>query len=603
MQASRTTKNLSLPRRVLACLMSAALCMAFAPAVAWGDWEPPLLTITGDESGYTIVTFDYYCLPSMVKIIKDGDYTISGSTEFEHIRVEPGVTANITLNNATINVSDFDYACALKISPGATVNLTLQGENTLNSGWGMAALQVEELQDQPAGTLVITEASTGSLQAIPAGGAAGIGGGRGDVGHSGGNITINGGTITAGDSHFYGAGIGGGAGDVGDGGDGGNITINGGTVTAFSRDGAGIGGGMGAAYGGSGGNVTITGGTVTAHSQTAAGIGSGLGGGDSTHDPTYTRGNGTFSTTETGSAVITATSDKYVTIADTSGEGNWSGIFYRGKEAWLYGPNIAPVADFTVPAGYKLTVKDYQTLSIPKGVTLNNKGTIMLDGGLVNQGNVVNESIIINNNAVDNSELFVEFGTQDTRAIIGEGMLVKKPKAVEDLVYSGSPQALVSSNSLADGYIEYSLDGESWSTEYPQATEAGLYTVYYRAVDGSGKVISSEHSLTNEIYRSGAIVQQVSKALANKKAVERVKNKAFSVKAGATKSISFKTHASSVGTRVTYNKVSGSKYITVSKNGKVTAKKGLKKGKEYIAKVKVTCGKATSKVEVTVRVK
>ena len=69
MQASRTTKNLSLPKRVFACLMSAALCMAFAPAVAWGDWDPPLLTITGDESGYTILTFDYYCLPSMVKII------------------------------------------------------------------------------------------------------------------------------------------------------------------------------------------------------------------------------------------------------------------------------------------------------------------------------------------------------------------------------------------------------------------------------------------------------------------------------------------------------------------------------------------------------
>ena len=275
MQASRTTKNLSLPKRVLACLMSAALCMAFAPAVAWGDWDPPLLTITGDESGYTIFTFDFYFQPSMVKIIKDGDYTISGSTEFEHIRVEPGVTANITLDNAAINVSDFDYTCAFKICPGATVNLTLQGENKLLSGWGMASLQVEALEDQPAGTLVITEASTGSLQAIPGSGAAGIGGGRGDVGHTGGNITINGGTITV-ENRYYGAGIGGGAGDEGDGGDGGNITINGGTVTAVGYDGAGIGGGLGTEYGGSGGNVTITGGTVTAHSVRAAGLVAGI---------------------------------------------------------------------------------------------------------------------------------------------------------------------------------------------------------------------------------------------------------------------------------------------------------------------------------------
>ena len=40
--------------------------------------------------------------------------------------------------------------------------------------------------------------------------------------------------------------------------------------------------------------------------------------------------------------------------------------------------------------------------------------------------------------------------------------------------------------------------------------------------------------------------------------------------------------------KVTYKKASGNSKITVSKAGKVTVKKGLKKGKTYSIKVKVT---------------
>ena len=39
---------------------------------------------------------------------------------------------------------------------------------------------------------------------------------------------------------------------------------------------------------------------------------------------------------------------------------------------------------------------------------------------------------------------------------------------------------------------------------------------------------------------------------------------------------------------LTYKKVSGNKKITVAKNGKITVRKGLKKGKTYKVKVKVT---------------
>jgi hypothetical protein len=151
---------------------------------------------------------------------------------------------------------------------GATVNLTLLGTNTLKSGEDKAGLQV------PSGaTLEITAASTGSLTATGATGAAGIGGDRDDAASGsgiGGTITINGGTVTAiGSTNSFGAGIGGGRCSAG-----GNTTINGGTVIAIGGYlGAGIGGGgNNGAYnvGGSGGTITINSGTVTASGGDAA---------------------------------------------------------------------------------------------------------------------------------------------------------------------------------------------------------------------------------------------------------------------------------------------------------------------------------------------
>ena len=50
-----------------------------------------------------------------------------------------------------------------------------------------------------------------------------------------------------------------------------------------------------------------------------------------------------------------------------------------------------------------------------------------------------------------------------------------------------------------------------------------------------------------------------------------------------------------------YAKAKGSKLIAVTKSGKLTAKKGMRPGKTYTAKVKVTCGKAVEYVKVKVK--
>ena len=60
-------------------------------------------------------------------------------------------------------------------------------------------------------------------------------------------------------------------------------------------------------------------------------------------------------------------------------------------------------------------------------------------------------------------------------------------------------------------------------------------------------------------------------------------------------SVSWKSKKSESGAAVAYAKASGSKYVKVSKSGKATLKKAVKKG-TYKAKVKVTCGSATRTV-------
>ena len=57
-----------------------------------------------------------------------------------------------------------------------------------------------------------------------------------------------------------------------------------------------------------------------------------------------------------------------------------------------------------------------------------------------------------------------------------------EPKAVPSLVYSGTPQALVTAGVVVGGTMEYSLDDIIWSTDIPQVTDAGDYTVSYRVV-------------------------------------------------------------------------------------------------------------------------
>lgn len=269
---------------------------------------------------------DYKYENSTLTISGSVSLTISGTTTSDKILIADGVTANVTLDNVSINVSGITYACAFEVARSASCNLTLTGKNTLKSGDHSAGLQV-----QNGAVLVIMKGSTGSLNVTGGDwGGAGIGGGSGE-------ITINGGTVTATGGN-YGAGIGGGMNK-----DGGTVTINGGTVIA----------------------------TAGRYEFGCAGIGDG-----------YYNTSGkqsSFGTGENGHAFIITTGD--VAITNTVNKVNWSGVIFEKNEGKVYGGPIELTTNAEIPGDKTLTIESDKTLTVGSGVTLTVNSTLKIEDG------------------------------------------------------------------------------------------------------------------------------------------------------------------------------------------------------------------------------
>ena len=77
------------------------------------------------------------------------------------------------------------------------------------------------------------------------------------------------------------------------------------------------------------------------------------------------------------------------------------------------------------------------------------------------------------------------------------------PNAINDLVYSGEEQTLITEGSAEGGRIVYSLDGNTFTEDVPTATNAGEYTVYY-------KIVGDENH--NDVEETNSIVVIIKKA-------------------------------------------------------------------------------------------
>ena len=82
---------------------------------------------------------------------------------------------------------------------------------------------------------------------------------------------------------------------------------------------------------------------------------------------------------------------------------------------------------------------------------------------------------------------------------------VERPTAMQDLVYDGTAQKLVTVGSSPRGKVRYSLDNINWSDTVPEATAAGTYTVNYRVVDDSGAEVSGLGGSVNAVIAKRAL--------------------------------------------------------------------------------------------------
>ncbi len=62
-------------------------------------------------------------------------------------------------------------------------------------------------------------------------------------------------------------------------------------------------------------------------------------------------------------------------------------------------------------------------------------------------------------------------------------IITTDPQAINGIVYNGTAQTLITAGVAKEGHIEYRIAGEeTWSTELPQATTAGIYLIQYKLV-------------------------------------------------------------------------------------------------------------------------
>ena len=261
-------------KKVLSAFIALVLIAGMPVAAFAAEWDIGKgdITITADENGQNVSQGGSAPTSDNAPVIKG-----SSTTNTVTIDAAEGATANVTLDNVTIDVSNTGTTgvpgkAGISTKGDGNVTIELEGDNTVKSGNYRAGVEKNN-----GGNLTIKDdgSKNGSLTAEGGYSGAGIGGGYYGNGN---DITISGGTINA-TGGEHGAGIGGGNGGTieSNGGNGSNITISGGTVNATGDNGAGIGGGSNV----NGSSITISGNAnVTAKSKDwyGAGIGGGAGG-------------------------------------------------------------------------------------------------------------------------------------------------------------------------------------------------------------------------------------------------------------------------------------------------------------------------------------
>lgn len=161
-------------------------------------------------------------------------------------------------------------------------------------------------------------------------------------------------------------------------------------------------------------------------------------------------------------------------------------------ESWTYGEEAKiPVAEvqFGTPTfAYSATADGTFTEIVPTAV-----------------GNYVVKATVAATTNYDGAEKTAEFKIDRANAAF-----TTVPAAVENLVYTGDALNLITAGVVDGGTMQYKLgDNGTWSSDIPTATNAGEYTVYYKALgdDNHSDLIDDEkQQLTVTIAKADAQV-------------------------------------------------------------------------------------------------
>ena len=181
---------------------------------------------------------------------------------------------------------------------------------------------------------------------------------------------------------------------------------------------------------------------------------------------------------------------KYVHLMSPTGAGTYDDILYFLEELPV------PVAGVTLnKTSANLAVGDTLSLTATVAPTNATNKTVTWSSSNPLVATVSDDGVVT---AVGAGEAIITAtatnGTTDTSddqtatctvTVNKKNQTVTAPAANTGLVYTGSPQTLVTAATVtagntASGSISYSLDNASWSTSLPQGTNAGNYTVYYK---------------------------------------------------------------------------------------------------------------------------
>ena len=90
-------------------------------------------------------------------------------------------------------------------------------------------------------------------------------------------------------------------------------------------------------------------------------------------------------------------------------------------------------------------------------------------------------------------------------------VIIREPTAKKNLVYNKLSKELVTAGSTEYGPLLYSLDGKSYNTTCPSATNAGIYTVYYK-VEANSKTLGAPQTIEVTIRPAPVTISGVTAA-------------------------------------------------------------------------------------------